>query len=311
MEQIQTAVPDDPQDKPLQTRQERARLYMADHGITQKRFGQLVGVEESTISRWFKGDYPSPDNINAKVDELLDKEHRRRVVKSADEIEYAETQISQKIWNLLDYCQAQRCSGCVYGDAGVGKTFTTREWSRKRTDTVVLTVAPAVKSMKAVLKRLARLLKVKPYAMLDELYADLEEKLTGMDVTVIIDEAQHLSYGTVENIRILADTTRTPVIFVGNELVHSKLLGNQSAEFAQVFSRLYMKRHLLTDQFVMDDIISVFGGIESDTAQLLLRVARSKYGLRGAVILYTNAQNNNDITEKGLKAMAGVMGITV
>lgn len=291
-------------------RYELAKQYMVDHALNQKQLGQLLGFGESAISRWFRGDYPDPTNINAKLDELLDKAARRREIRSTDEIEYADTVVSQQIWFLLDYCQAQRCPGCVYGDAGIGKTFTARSWSKERTDTILLTMAPAVKSMKAVLKRLAKQLKVKPYVVLDELYAELEEKLAHMDVTIIIDEAQHLSYNTVENIRILADVTRTPVIFIGNELVNSKLLGNQSAEFAQVFSRLYMKRHLLTDQFVLEDIISVFGGIEQDTARLLLSVAKSKYGLRGAVILYTNGRNNNDTTEKGLKAMATVMGIT-
>jgi len=282
---------------------------MADHGMSQEAFGKLLGIAESTISRWFGGNYPSPENINAKVDELLEKEGKRKEVKSTGEIGYAETGISREIWNILEYCQAQKCAGCIYGDAGIGKTFTVNEWSRGRTDTIVLTVAPAVKSMKAVLKRIAAKLRVKSSGLLEDLYARLEERLTETDQVIIIDEAQHLSYSTVENIRILADITKTAVIFVGNEVVYSRLLGNTSAEFAQIFSRFYMRRHLLTDQFTREDIEKVFGGMEAGAAEALLEVSRSKYGLRGAVILYINSRNNNDVTEKGLKAMAKVMGI--
>lgn len=287
----------------------KLRTYMTEQKLSQADVARLIGIGESTISRWFSGDYPNPANIDAKVDELLFKADRRREIKNIDSIDFVMTGVSQEIWWLLEYCQAQKSPGCIYGDAGIGKTLTVSEWSKNRTDVVMLTAAPAVKSMKAFLKRLANRLKVTSVGTLDDIYAAVEEKLTDSDLIVIIDEAQHLSYATTENIRILGDTTGTSVIFVGNDLVNSRLLGKQSAEFAQVFSRLYMKKHLKTEKFTAGDIGKVFADVSEPAGEFLLKVAQSKYGLRSAVILYTNSRNNNDTTEKGLRAMAKTMGI--
>jgi len=283
--------------------------YMERESLKKVDISKLIGIAESTFSRWFNGDYPNTSRIDAKIDELLEKAERRKEVEKVDAIGFAETEISKAVWWVLEYCQAQKSPGCVYGDAGIGKTYTINEWSRGRSDVILLTAAPAVKSMKAFLKRLAKKLKANVSGTLDDIYAGVEEKLGGGDVMVIIDEAQHLSYATTENIRILGDTTNTAIVFVGNEMVNTRLLGRQSAEFAQVFSRLYMKQHLQTERFCLEDIRKVFGGIEDKAGEFLLQVARSKYGLRGAVILYTNSRNNSDTSEKGLKAMAKTMGI--
>ena len=72
-----------------------------------------------------------------------------------------------------------------------------------------------------------------------------------------------------------------------------------------------MQSHLLTDFFNMEDIKLVFGDASDEVIEYLLKVSRSKFGLRGATLLYTNAVNNNDISIKGIKAMAEIMGISL
>ncbi len=308
---VQAAFDDNgnPVDEEREQYSRAVRDYMKENNLTQRLLGNMIGFSESTMSRWFKNEYEPRENVDNKVNELMTKDAKRKEIKSVSEIVYAETRISKTITQVLDYCVAQKSPGCIYGDPGVGKTYTTLEWAKGRNDTIILTMAPAIKSMKAVLKRIARALKVKSTGLLDDIYAELEDKLKVTDAIIIIDEAQHLSYSTVENIRILADTTQTAIVFIGNELVNSRIFGNSSAEFAQVFSRMYMKKHFQTKQFKVDDIEKVFGVLDAGASDLLLKVAQSRYGLRGAVILFTNARNNNDVTEKGLQAMAKATGI--
>ncbi len=55
----------------------------------------------------------------------------------------------------------------------------------------------------------------------------------------------------------------------------------------------------------------MFPNIEGNSQSYLLEVAKSKYGLRGAVNVYINTQNNDVVTENGLKTMAKLTGILV
>ncbi len=296
--------------------QEKCLSYMEAKGLSQVKLAGKIGIAESTFSRWLKGTYPNPETISEKVKVYFEKEESRAETSSSGQIVFAMTSMSQKIVNVLDYCRLQRIIGVIPGDAGVGKTFTCREWMRDKPDVAMLTINPVFANPKAFLKLLARALKTSKSGSSDEMLLDVFDHLRSRDMTIIIDEAQHLTRRTLEIIRNINDETGTAIILVGNETIYSKLTGKQQAEFAQLFSRIAMKSgHLLTDLFKPSDVRCVFCFDRDDdetdlSVEYLLRICRSKYGLRGAVHVYTNAKNNDDITQNGLKAMATAMGIT-
>lgn len=285
--------------------------YMEEKSLSQAKLATLIGIGESTFSRWLKGTYPNPESISQKVETFFEKESMRKEVAVARDIGFAMTSISKKVWQVLEYCRLQRIVGAVYGDAGIGKTRTMEEWSKDKTDVVIVTASPAFGSPKPFLKLLARELKTIRVGGLDDIFLDILDKLTGGDKTIVIDEAQHLNRKTLEVVRSINDSTRTAIILIGNETVYSKMVGKQQAEFAQLFSRLGMRNHLLTDMFVEEDVTDVFGEFDTDIVNHLLSICRSKYGLRGATYVFVNAQNNGDLSIKGIKAMAKLMGILV
>lgn len=289
---------------------EKCSKYMEEKGISQAKLAAKIGVAESTFSRWFKNTYPNPETISNKVVIFFDKEEKREDVVSVGKISYADTTISQKVVNVLEYCRLQRIIGTIYGDAGIGKTYTSKNWAKDKSDVIIVTANPTVASPKPFLKLLANKLKTTMVGGVDDIYMDITDKLDGMDMTIIIDESQHLTRKALEVIRSINDETGTAIIMIGNESIYNKMVGKQQAEFAQLFSRLGMRNCLMTDMFDEDDVQNVFCTNDSDIVKYLLSICRSKYGLRGAVNVYTNARNNNDISQKGLKAMAQVMGIT-
>jgi hypothetical protein len=285
--------------------------YMEEKGLSQARLANLIGIGESTFSRWLKGNYPNPEAINHKVIAFFEKESIRQEVLDARDIGFAMTGISQNVWQVLEYCRIQKTIGVVYGDAGIGKTRTAQEWSKDKPDVVMVTVNPAFNSPKAFLKLLAKQLKTIRNGSMDDVYMDVLDKLTGADKTIVIDEAQHLTHKALEIVRSINDSTNTAIILIGNAVVYSKLLGKQQAEFAQLFSRIGMRSHLLTDVFTKKDVVSVFGDQEEEVLDFLLNICKSKFGLRGAIHVFVNAQNNKDLSAKGVRAMAKLMGILV
>lgn len=224
---------------------------------------------------------------------------------------FVETSISKNIMLTLDYCQAQRNIGCIYGDAGVGKTMTVSEWARGQKEVLVLFASRAYKSEKSFLKLLAKKIHAKTSGCIDDIFTSIVEQLQQEELTIIIDEAQRLPLNTLEDIRDLNELTQTAIILVGNENVYKKMVGSQQSEFAQLFSRISMRMPVLTDNFQIEDINKVFKNIDTKAGEYLLSIAKSKYGLRGAVNVYLNSLNNENVTLKGLKAIAKLMGVTI
>lgn len=291
--------------------------YMEEKGLSQVKLAGKIDIAESTFSRYLKGTYPNPETISEKVNAFFEKEEKREVASHTSEIGFAMTTMSQKVVNVLEYCRVQKIIGVIYGDAGIGKTYTSKHWMKDKPDVVMISINPTFANPKAFLKVLARALKTDASGLADEVLLDIYTHLGNGDKTIIIDEAQHLTRRTLEIIRSINDATGTAIILVGNETVYSKLNGKQQAEFAQLFSRIGMKsNNLLTDMFKADDVRKVFDlneetEDESEAVDYLLKICRSKYGLRGAAYVYNNAKNNDDVSQKGLRAMATAMGIAV
>ena len=93
------------------------------------------------------------------------------------------------------------------------------------------------------------------------------------------------------------------------------MLGKQEARFAQLFSRVRMNRHYSTNKVKLTDVKQLFprlaDGQQKKELEFLLGISRSKWGIRGAVNVYNNAINNNNMSYDGLVGMARNMGIGV
>lgn len=288
-----------------------AKSYMETKKMSQAQFANMVGVSESTISRWLKGDYPNMESVSAKVRLYLDKESLREQSLEAGSIDFVMTNVSKKIWQVLEYSRLQKKLSIIYGDAGIGKTKTAREWAKGKSDVVFVTVTPAFGNQKPFLKLLARALKTSRTGTVDDLYLDILDRLESRDMTIIIDEAQHLTVKTLEAIRSINDSTGTAIVLIGNEVVYSKMMGKQQAEFAQLFSRIGMRSSLSVDMLTAEDVKQIFGTREEQENHYLQEICHSKFGLRGAVNVWVNAANNNNTSVAGLKAMAKQMGIFI
>ena len=288
---------------------EQARNHMTDNKMSQAKFAGAIGVSESTFSRWLQQTYPNMDTISEKVQEYLEKEELRR--QNVGKLEFVMTNVAKQVWSVLEYTRLQRTIGIIYGDAGIGKTATAKEWAKGKSDVVMITATPAFANPKPFLKLLARAFKTTRTGTMDDVYLDILDKLESRDVTLIIDEAQHLTIQSLEIVRSLNDSTGTAIVMIGNEVVYNKMLGKQKAEFAQLFSRIGMRSSLSTEMLKKEDAAAVFGLTDGPELDYLHSICNSRFGLRGAVHVWVNASNNEDTSLAGLKGMAKQMGILV
>ena len=177
----------------------------------------------------------------------------------------------------------------VYGDAGVGKTQAVRAYLRDNSLAIGITVSPSYASITGVNELIAEQLGVRE-RVARKIYAEIISKLKGSGRVLIIDEAQHLTVRALNHLRCISDESGVGIAFVGNEEVYTKMKGSGKADFAQLFSRIGMRREVLTVTTTLDDIKKVFSEacLDGDALELLYKIARTNYGLRGAVNVFVN-----------------------
>ena len=288
---------------------ESLREYIAKSGKTQTAVGTELGVSSGAISSFLSGKYKTPHTLIPKVCALLSMNAKEAVAPKAPG--FAETSISRTVYNTVAYAHLRGVIAVVYGDAGVGKTSTVREYVKNDSLALLITISPTYSSITGVNELIAAQLGVRE-RVARRLTAEIVDRLKGSGRVLIVDEAQHLTVRALNHLRCISDESGVGIALVGNEEVYSKLRGSGKADFAQLFSRVGMRKQVQTRDIKMEDIRSIFGRYELDEGvlKLLGGVANTPYGLRGAVNVYVNtAAVYGEVTEKGMVKVMRDMNI--
>ena len=288
---------------------ESLREYIAKSGKTQTAVGTELGVSSGAISSFLSGKYKTPHTLIPKVCALLSMNAKKAVAPKAPG--FAETSISRTVYNTVAYAHLRGVIAVVYGDAGVGKTSTVREYVKNDSLALLITISPTYSSITGVNELIAAQLGVRE-RVARRLTAENVDRLKGSGRVLIVDEAQHLTVRALNHLRCISDESGVGIALVGNEEVYSKLRGSGKADFAQLFSRVGMRKQVQTRDIKMEDIRSIFGRYELDEGvlKLLGGVANTPYGLRGAVNVYVNtAAVYGEVTEKGMVKVMRDMNI--
>lgn len=124
---------------------EDLRGYIAKSGKTQTAVGQELGVSGGAISAFLSGKYKTPHTLVPKIKDLLSMNEKKAVAPKAPE--FAPTSVSRTVHNAIAYAHLRGVISVVYGDAGVGKTSTAREYVRKDSLALLVTISPTYASI--------------------------------------------------------------------------------------------------------------------------------------------------------------------
>lgn len=286
---------------------EELRARIDQTGESQSSIAKAIGTSPATLSQFLSGTYATPHKLFSKVEAYLHINESRQVAPKRPDFVY--TSISSSVMNIITYCHIQGVLGCVYGDAGVGKTQAIFEYERKHPEAVVITASPAFSTQKGVSELLAESLRIQEGRSIRKIFKDIVGKLRDSGRVIIIDEAQHLTIKAIEHLRSISDESGVGMVFIGNEEVYTKMLGRGEAAFAQLFSRMAIRENVLTTRVKKEDVQLLFPMLGDEEQEFLLRIARSRWGVRGAVNVFVNSATNESLDVNGLSAMAKFMGI--
>lgn len=285
------------------------RQYMNSKKKSQAQMAKELGISPSKLSGFLSGTYAAPHTVISAIEELAAISEQKKV--APKEPGFTETNISKNVINAIKYSHLQGKISVVYGDAGIGKTMAFRNYLENNALAIGITISPTYSSITGVNEKLAEQLGVRERVARKQTL-EIVNKLKDSGRVVVIDEAQHLTVRALNHLRCIADESGVGICFIGNDEVYSKLKGSGKADFAQLFSRIGMRRQVLVSNITKEDVQSVFGGYVTEEAalELLYRICRTNYGMRGAVNVFINtAAVFEEITGPGLTQMMREMNI--
>ena len=309
--------------------QARVTQFLQDKQISQAKAAPLMGISQTALSQYRRSMYDNGDisALESKLEEFFKAQDEQdasteKALPYKPIQDYIPTSISEDVYKLIRYCQLEKGMVIIHGDAGIGKTKGAEKFVRDNpTSSVYIQATPSIGTLGNLLKMLARALRVPESRSKLELALSIREKLEGTNRVIIIDEAQHLQLRALEEIRTWTDPNPITgqqgvgIALIGNTETYTRMVGKQEARFAQLFSRIRMNRFYSTYKVTAEDVKALFPKLAEEgqkkEASFLHGICQSKWGVRGAVNVYNNAVNNEDITYTGLYNMARNMGIGV
>ena len=195
-------------------------------------------------------------------------------------IEIAQTQTVDDIFMAVSFAEAAGDISLIYGDAGLGKTISLKRYAALHPDAIYIELKDCDKSAKGVCEKILSHIG-KMQRGTDRLLVDIiTDYLTSNPRLIIIDEAQHLSIRALENLRAINDVTESGIVLCGNPTVYDRMHGRGQAHFAQLYSRIGIRRHI-TDP-TLEDITAIFNPYHLDKESLLYlhKLALQRGGIR-------------------------------
>lgn len=280
---------------------------------SEKKAGAQIGVSSSIISQLRSETY------NGDREKQFNKlrayfETKANAADAYTEVEYAPTTISEVVYKTLENVKIKGGFAFVTGDAGIGKTKALRKYiADNPLDSVMITINPCTKSTKSVLKLLAMELGLPLSQSRDDLWMSIAAKLhDGM--VIAVDEAQLLTYGSIETLRSFADYfsergQTLGVALVGNNGIREKIEGRSREQYRQVNNRAWQRQQLRTLDVQRADIEMLIPVLDGKDRELtfLHKIAQTAEGVRGAVRLFGNAYDMGEYDFDGLVKMAKMM----
>ena len=183
----------------------------------------------------------------------------------------------------VSFAEAAGDISLIYGDAGLGKTVSLKKYVSLHPDNIYIELKDCDKSTKGVCEKILFNIGKELHGV-DRLLVDtITDYLTNNPRLIIIDEAQHLSIRALENLRAINDSTETGIVLCGNPTVYDRMHGRGQAHFAQLYSRIGIRRHIIEPD--LEDITKIFlnYGLDKESLLYLHKLALQRGGIRNCV----------------------------
>ncbi|NHB89219.1 AAA family ATPase [Photorhabdus tasmaniensis] len=234
------------------------RTLVERDSLTYSNVARESGISSTALSQFMNESYKGDNSKVASQLSVWLENRSKRTNEIPAAPDFVQTKTVRQIWSALQYAQLAQCISVIYGSPGVGKTKALQQFVAERPNVWLITVSPSRASLSECLYELALALGLGDAPRrAGQLGRAVRRKLRGTSGLLVIDEADHLDYPVLEELRILQEETDIGLALVGNHQVYAKLTGgsSRSVDFARLFSRIAKKVAILKTK--KDDVIAI------------------------------------------------------
>lgn len=180
----------------------------------------------------------------------------------------------------------------VYGEPGLGKTFTIYKWALKN-QAIYIRAAHNMTTC-WLLRQIAEELGENPYFSTQNNYNLVIKNLKNQPKIIFVDEADYLCEGNniIETLRDIHDVTGTPIVFVGMQNLKIKISRSEAIK-----DRLYQELKFdFFDKSEIEEVLNAFTDIQfSDNAINYLSTRKNQFRqiMKTIELIELNAKRNN------------------
>jgi DNA transposition AAA+ family ATPase len=235
-----------PEALPLDIAEQQAWLleHKSSTGLSWTQLATKVGIPYGTLSQFPTGSYKGDLK---KIAEAVYRYRQLLIAQAEIAVEMPEppaffdTSTTRRIMTMLTIAQRGRMT-VIAGGPGTSKTKSCRHYQASVSNVWVATMKPSTGGLMPMQFKVLEALgaeeekrKGTPIALTSR----IESLMRNTGGLLIIDEAQHLTEKSLEEVRSWHDETGVGIALVGNEDVLTRLtLGNRKDAFARLSSRI-------------------------------------------------------------------------
>lgn len=276
--------------------------------VTAAQLAREISSSPATVSQILNGKYQA--DATAIVTKLAKWLARDEEKKSSPVVNpgFVMTTTAKQIMDDMTYAQISESIVVIFGASGVGKSEALREYKRNNNNVWHVTASPSRSSLTECLYEIAMELDMEQAPRRKgPLSRVIRKRLMGTEGLIVIDEADHLDYPTLEELRILQEETGVGMVLVGNNRVYTQLTGGRRNEdFARLFSRIAKKRGIHKTKIADVKAIAEAWSVTGDKERALMQQISERPGglrlLTKTLKLAAMFCKGELITEKALRA---------
>lgn len=209
--------------------------FLKSSRLSASALARAIGVSSAAISQYRKGEYKGDlASLAKKINQYITNYSDKKQDQPKSEI-YASLDFKMANF-IINEAVGEREIALLYGEPGTGKTTALREYAKSHSNAVLIEVTPHT-SARVILEDLCEALKITPPKTLRAMLKAVAKFLGTADKVLLIDEAEHLPLKALEDLRRIADFSKTPIILCGTGILLRNLVGRDK-ELKQLYSRI-------------------------------------------------------------------------
>ena len=213
---------------------EELKEYLKVKNYTLSRVAKAVNLSNATLHLWMNNNYKG--NVKKIEDAISKFLEIDRLRENKIHIDFINTSIVEDIFEIAHTCHVENEIGVCCGNAGLGKTFAVKKYAIEHHD-VILIEADLGYSPRVLFSEIHKKLGFDGCGTIHTMFTNIIDKLMYSNRLIIIDEAEHLPYKSLELLRRIYDKAQVGILLVGMPRLIMNLQGEKK-QYAQLYSRV-------------------------------------------------------------------------